>query len=167
MKYLRTHGRPDYHLLDEEAYAHDRSGYPTLCGDHLHPDDRVYVALYLDSRIPAEPCHSCEQAHECRQLQADGSQELLDAVDALAEAMKFKIATNRHKRRLDECNYSHLLGRIDEEIAELNRALTQWQHGPATLDDLLLEAADVANFALFVWVKARREEHQKQQETHP
>lgn len=88
---------------------------------------------------------------------ADGTQELLDAVDELAAAMKVKILANRHKSGLADCAYDYLFDRIIDEHDELAVAMAA-RGGPAfALDEVLREAADVANFALFIFVKARRE----------
>lgn len=88
-----------------------------------------------------------------------GTRELLAAVDALAVAMRQKLLANRHKPGLDACSYTHLLERLAEEARELRDALGPYLARPRRrpLDSILDEAADVANFALLCWVKARRE----------
>jgi hypothetical protein len=87
----------------------------------------------------------------------DGTLELLDATEDLAAAMREKILRNRHKAGLGECTFPYLLKRIEEEADELARAIYPdpliAQRNP---DALLYEAADVANYAMFAWIKARR-----------
>ncbi len=93
--------------------------------------------------------------------QDDGHAELLAAVDEMAAAMKAKLEANRHKGgRIEDAGQDWLLDRLREECAELIDAARawnwQWGDGAARVDAIRDEAADVSNFALFVWVAARR-----------
>ena len=92
-----------------------------------------------------------------------GHEELLAAVDELAAAMKAKLEANRHKGgRIEDETRVWLVGRLRDEVFELDQAVYIHERDlyerpwADMLDDVKLEAADVANFALTIWVRARR-----------
>lgn len=70
--------------------------------------------------------------------------------------MELKLRENEHKGRDIEngtLEYAYAICRLEEELVELKRAVASG--GPG---DIILEAADVANFALAV-ARAARTEH--------
>lgn len=88
-----------------------------------------------------------------------GHQELLLAVDELAAAMKAKLNARRAKSegRLEDVDANFLVKRIDDEVGELADADVAAEDGDEiAVQDVRDEAADVANFAMFVWVRRRR-----------
>lgn len=88
-----------------------------------------------------------------------GHLELLLAVDELAGAMKAKLNARREKNggRLEDVDANFLLNRIDDEVGELEDADLNAESGDEiAVQDVRDEAADVANFAMFVWIRRRR-----------
>lgn len=65
------------------------------------------------------------------------------------DAMVHKLAKNAHKGTMAEANIRDCFSRMEEEVAELKEAI---QDG--NVIDIMLEAADVANFALIAAVAA-------------
>lgn len=73
----------------------------------------------------------------------------------LVRAMEIKLARNDHKRAWDTFGKSEaywFLTKLRGEVDELQEAMLK---GTAT--EIMLEAADVANFALFIFDLVRRE----------
>lgn len=87
-----------------------------------------------------------------------GHLELLLAVDELAEAMKRKLNARREKHtgRLEDAPRRFFQERLSEEARELIAADVGAQMGDYPVEDVRDEAADVANFAMFVWIRRRR-----------
>ena len=92
-----------------------------------------------------------------QELRADGTWELLEAVDELAKAMKARILENRHRSPLAECSYIYLLEKIRENMNELESSIRVGRLDPDDLQHAHRHAADAANFGMLCWVKARRE----------
>ena len=59
--------------------------------------------------------------------------------------MVFKLAKNAHKGRWEGLSISDMQAKLSLEVAELNEAI----NGGNTIE-IMLEAADVANFALII-----------------
>lgn len=74
------------------------------------------------------------------------------AVDLFAFDMKRKLAANVHKKHWNEVTSAYLFRRLVEEVMELHEAM---QIG--STDAIMLEAADVANFAMMIADQVRRE----------
>ena len=66
-------------------------------------------------------------------------------VEAFARAMERKLRDNDHKPHWSECEQLYLRARLLEEVKELWHALEN--EAP---ENVLLEAADVANFAMML-----------------
>lgn len=84
----------------------------------------------------------------------NGALVLRPQVIDLARSMETKLAQNDHKRPWDTYGPEHaywLLAKLAEEVEELREAMLR-----GTGDEIELEAADVANFALFIHSVARR-----------
>lgn len=73
-------------------------------------------------------------------------------VEAFADAMEAKLRANDHKRGWRECNLQYLSMRLTQEREELRQAIER----DATPQEILDEAADVANFAMMIadWHRA-------------
>ena len=74
----------------------------------------------------------------------------------LALTMVQKLRANRHKAHWltwepDSIGDEWLMDRIEDELTELRMA-----HGSGTIEDVMSEAADIANFAMMVHERARR-----------
>jgi NTP pyrophosphatase (non-canonical NTP hydrolase) len=65
-------------------------------------------------------------------------------VDKFAHAMKIELANNIEKGHWGRCDVIWLLGRLEDEVKELKRAIGEGK----SVDDVVSEAADVANFAM-------------------
>lgn len=73
------------------------------------------------------------------------------AVAWFAEQMEKKLQANEHKADWSEGDVDYLFRRLLEEVMELHEACVakHYSHG-ATSDEIAMEAADVANFAMMI-----------------
>ncbi len=71
---------------------------------------------------------------------------------AFVLAMDEKLSENIHKHSWRNMSYIDLLRRLNDECTELTRAI---QDGGSP-DEIVLEAADVANFAMMIADKAMK-----------
>jgi hypothetical protein len=76
--------------------------------------------------------------------------ELRESVRLFAEAMETKLRENDHDRDGRECEVTWLLERGREEHKKLWQAATDRSSRIDTAEDVLREAADVANLAMMV-----------------
>ncbi len=70
--------------------------------------------------------------------------ELRPEVQAFAERMERALLSNDHKGGWDDCRDEYLLGRLEDELLELRKAING--RGGSVQE----EAADVANFAMML-----------------
>jgi NTP pyrophosphatase (non-canonical NTP hydrolase) len=90
-----------------------------------------------------------------------------DEVLWFASRMEAKLRENDHKSHWSECSFSWLLGRLDEETKEL---IAEWKRASERgftkeqAHRIAEEAADIANFALFIADNARRKSDAKEEE---
>ena len=68
------------------------------------------------------------------------------SVNWFAEQMELKLRDNDHKGGWASCEHSWLLDRLKQEVGELEKALDQVDNQ----ENVIKEAADVANFALMI-----------------
>ena len=68
------------------------------------------------------------------------------SVDWFARNMELKLRENDHKGGWKKCEHSWLLDRLKQEVVELEKALDQVNNQ----ENVIREAADVANFALMI-----------------
>lgn len=61
------------------------------------------------------------------------------------EAMRYKLKLNAHKGRWETLGIKQALSRLVDEVEELDEAINK-----GNMVEIMLEAADVANFALIV-----------------
>lgn len=66
-------------------------------------------------------------------------------VEKFSGAMFSKLLANRHKGDWSRCDFGYLLDRLRGESLELERSI-----GNKTPEEILSEAADVANFAMMI-----------------
>ena len=72
-------------------------------------------------------------------------------VEKFSQAMFKKLLDNRHKGDWSACDYAYLLRRLREETEELRfRLLGLIRSQATTPEQILSEAADVANFAMMI-----------------
>lgn len=65
---------------------------------------------------------------------------------SFAQLMQIKLDENSHKGGWDQCHIGYLMQRLEEEMGELKDALSDANEG----EEVGLEAADVANFAMMI-----------------
>ena len=68
------------------------------------------------------------------------------SVNWFAEQMELKLRDNDHKGGWARCEHSWLLDRLKQEVVELEKELDQVDNQ----ENVIKEAADVANFALMI-----------------
>jgi NTP pyrophosphatase (non-canonical NTP hydrolase) len=68
------------------------------------------------------------------------------SVNWFARNMELKLRENDYKGGWDKCEHSWLLSRLKQEVTELEKALNQVDNQ----ENVIREAADVANFALMI-----------------
>jgi NTP pyrophosphatase (non-canonical NTP hydrolase) len=83
-----------------------------------------------------------------------------DEVLWFAQEMERKLKVNDYKGHWDNCEFSYLSRRLNQETGELRRALQRFKNlpeGPAyeesamvAASHVIAEAADVANFAMMI-----------------
>lgn len=86
-----------------------------------------------------------------------------DEVLWFAGRMERKLKANDHKGHWDNCDFGYLSRRLHQEAKELSRALQVLKGAgsgpypvpPAIVQNVIDEAADVANFAMMVADQAR------------
>ena len=88
-----------------------------------------------------------------RQRQKD---QIEKSVTLFAEEMKKKLLENIDKLGWENESYSYFLGRLHEEIEELEEFI--YKNEKKDKVKLIKECADIANFAMMIADKARKEE---------
>ena len=126
--------------LDDAVLTHTGRSIGDLASQHVLDDIMPYIAA-LQPTQPAQP-------DEPRAI-----------IQHFALAMERKLAANEHKPGWKQDSPFDLLRRLREEVVELVDAVNDLTHvhmgqSPRTVQEttaaILLEAVDVANFALFV-----------------
>lgn len=79
-----------------------------------------------------------------------------EPVQWFAEQMERKLRENEHKGGWDDCNLYWLIQRIREETNELVHAVDLHRDLGASKENIIREAADVANLAMMVADIARK-----------
>lgn len=82
--------------------------------------------------------------------------DVREAVKWFAEQMEKKLRENEGKGGWDNCNIYWLIQRIREETNELLSAVNLHRDLGATKENIIREAADVANFAMMMADIARK-----------
>lgn len=76
------------------------------------------------------------------------------------DLMLHRLRANTHKGSWDDCDEDYLLGRLQQEMNELEAAVAPGDLGWKTLRHVIAiehEAADVANFAMMIAERARQD----------
>ncbi len=76
--------------------------------------------------------------------------EVRPAVQWFAVQMEKKLRENDHKKHWSECSVDYLYDRMDQEVVELDRALLEVERTGNGKEEVIFEAADVANFAMMI-----------------
>lgn len=71
-------------------------------------------------------------------------------IRVLTAGMRFKLALNEHRGDIGTVPIDRLLGLLTNEVTELRKAIIEGESQQA----IILEAADVANFALAAAISA-------------
>lgn len=79
-------------------------------------------------------------------------------VQWFAEQMESKLQENDHKGGWDDCGIFWLRNRLVEEVKELSDAMEAGHNSESGIDleNIIREAADVANFAMMIADKAKK-----------
>jgi NTP pyrophosphatase (non-canonical NTP hydrolase) len=67
-----------------------------------------------------------------------------------AEEMEKKLQENDHKVHWSDCDMDYLMSRTEQELDELLKAIVDLKFGIGTSEDVIKEAADVANFVMMI-----------------
>lgn len=106
-----------------------------------------------DGTLRREPCPTCEYKYT-----RDGfihPVELRPSVRAFADEMEKKLHHNAWKDGgVGRDDIAYLVQRLRDEVEELERAISDDDNSAQCV---LGEAADVGNFAMFIWLLARRQ----------
>lgn len=106
--------------------------------------DREYLML-----VKAQE-NALQQANEANKEQSKALNKHIvscrTSVNWFAEQMELKLRDNDHKGGWARCEHSWLLDRLKQEVGELEKALDQVDNQ----ENVIKEAADVANFALMI-----------------
>lgn len=81
------------------------------------------------------------------QQTASTPQQHAAGIGRLVDSMKHKLAVNSHKGHWENMTSGHILGLLKGEVRELEEAVLS---NGFTYDDILMECADVANFAMML-----------------
>lgn len=98
-------------------------------------DDRVPV--YRTEEIPVPGVHNIEVA-----IPPEVAQYAPD-IQRFVDAMVFKLSVNAHKGKWEDRGQAVNMGLLQKEVVELTEAINR-----GNMVEIMLEAADVANFAL-------------------
>ena len=103
-------------------------------------------AIHIDDN---EGTHTCPACHEVNAR---------TEVRWFAEQMEAKLKENDHKGGWDSCGIFWLRNRLVEEVKELTRVMEAGHNSESGLDleNIIREAADVANFAMMIADKAKK-----------
>ncbi|MCL6615826.1 MAG: hypothetical protein K6T39_01655 [Anoxybacillus ayderensis] len=82
--------------------------------------------------------------------------DVRESVKWFAEQMEAKLKENDEKGGWDDCNIYWLIKRMREETNELLKAVNLHRDLGATKENIIREAADVANFAMMIADIARK-----------
>lgn len=82
--------------------------------------------------------------------------EVRESVKWFSEQMETKLRENDKKGGWDNCNIYWIIKRINEETNELLNAVDLHRDLGATKENIIREAADVANFAMMIADIARK-----------
>lgn len=76
-----------------------------------------------------------------------------DIVVPFVDAMRFKLAANKHKgKRFEDMSFDDMFEKLQAEVEELREAIAGGNQF-----EIIFEGADIANFACFIASKAIRE----------
>lgn len=89
---------------------------------------------------------------------------LRPAVAWFAQRLEAKLRANEHKGDWHDIPYIRLLWMLRREVSELQDALVMGPDGGVDTENVINEAADVANFAMMIATIAERERIQRDAE---
>ena len=110
---------------------------------------RQYLALIPNKTVSEQ--RTIEICNEALST-STGAQQVREPVRWFAEQMEEKLRANDHKPHWSIAHPDYLIHRLFQEVNELWRAM----EGELTADEVIKEAADVANFAMMIADNARR-----------
>jgi len=122
--------------------ANDASDHHNVVDLNLTHDLAVAIPHFIDEALAALKAAPVQ------------SQVLRPAVQWFAEQMEAALRRNDHKTGWAGCDQDYLLDGLDQEVKELDRACERFDPKTAkriaTNDEIIGEAADVANFAMMI-----------------
>ena len=77
------------------------------------------------------------------------------SVAAFGKQMSGRLMENNHKEGWEDCSFKYLLWRLRQEVEELASAVKGGMAHFGEANDIVLEAADVGNFAMMIAERAR------------
>jgi len=107
---------------------------------------KMYRQLEVEVSLKADYIKRLETEHG---KPTKGEARMRAEVERFADVMEERLKENDHKGGWLTCSSEYLLRRLREEVDELETALTEDSN-----DDLIAEAADIANFAMMIADKA-------------
>jgi NTP pyrophosphatase (non-canonical NTP hydrolase) len=94
---------------------------------------------------------SAEERERCIEVmmrnERESEMKVRPSVQWFAQQMEMKLQENDHKQHWSECDSDYLISRMEQEMDELLKALIDYRFGKGTKEEVIKEAADVANFA--------------------
>ena len=103
-----------------------------------------------------------EEARKLETLPKPRELQVREPVRWFSERMEEKLQKNDHKSHWSNCDFPYLDKRLDEEIQELKTARSLLYPVTAeTVQAVISEAADVANFAFMIADNARSKQNRE------
>jgi NTP pyrophosphatase (non-canonical NTP hydrolase) len=126
-----------------------------------------WISGYLTRQPQAERLKDCKNCHlpctqtgkeipfygKCpefrfgKQTPSEGDLVVRESVKRFAVLMETKLRKNDYKSHWSKESFTYLFSRLDEEMKELNQAVSSAKTDPARITD---EAIDVANFLMMI-----------------
>lgn len=112
-------------------------------------EDDTKVTDFPGTRRVKKPAPDREglrkQINKLRQREAQKAFPYEREMKTFVDAMRYKMIKNAHKGRWEDLDLKSALQRLKEEVKELETAINQNNE-----IEIILESADVANFAMMV-----------------
>lgn len=82
-------------------------------------------------------------------------------VDWFAEKMRYKLRQNTDKKDARQMNEWYLFVQLHQELDELQEAMESDYRDMLSIDAIIEECADIANYAMMIADKANQEQKEK------
>lgn len=126
----------------------------------MSPENPLLIVRELCARLGLSPEERASYERRLARAVWLDRAEVLETSDEygvgwFARRMLEKLRENDHKRGWDDIDLDYALMRLREEVEELAPLVGGWDHDQGQAREMIREAADVGNFALFIALKAR------------